>query len=80
LGERTAALLPVPVSTFSTPGGKNAWQISAINSTPRGASSAAFSTSVLPAQSAGAIFRAPSRTGAFQGMIAPTTPSGSRRV
>ena len=53
---------------------------SAISSTPSGASSAAFSTSVLPAQSAGAIFSAPSSTGAFHGMIAPTTPSGSRRV
>jgi hypothetical protein len=35
---------------------------------------------VLPAQSAGPILRAASRTGAFHGMMAPTTPSGSRRV
>ena len=48
-------------------------------STPSGASSAAFSTSVLPVHSAGAIFIAPRPTGAFHGMIAPTTPSGSRR-
>ena len=71
---------PKPVSTFSTPGGRNCWQISAISSTPSGASSAAFITIVLPAQSAGAILSAPSMTGAFHGMMAPTTPSGSRRV
>jgi hypothetical protein len=69
-----------PVSTWSTPAGKNSWQIAAIIKTPSDASSAAFSTSVLPAQSAGAIFNAASSTGAFHGMIAPTTPSGSRRV
>src|SRR4030095_4430566 len=48
--------------------------------TPSGASSAAFSTSVLPAQRAGAILSAARMTGAFQGMMAPTTPIGSRRV
>jgi hypothetical protein len=59
---------PRPVTTFSTPGGRNSWQISAIISTPSGASPAAFSISVLPAHRAGAIFSAPSSTGAFQGM------------
>jgi hypothetical protein len=54
--------------------------MAAIHSTPSGASSAALSTSVLPAHRAGAIFREPSSTGAFQGMMAPTTPMGSRRV
>ena len=54
--------------------------MSAIISTPSGASSAAFITSTLPAHSAGAILSAPSMTGAFHGMMAPTTPSGSRRV
>ena len=49
-------------------------------STPRGASSAAFSTIVFPVQRAGAILSAARSTGAFQGMIAPTTPIGSRRV
>jgi hypothetical protein len=65
---------------LSTPAGRNSWQIAAIIKAASGASSAAFSTSVLPAQSAGAIFNAPSKTGAFHGMIAPTTPRGSRRV
>ena len=71
---------PKPVRRFSTPGGRNCWQISASSSTPSGASSAAFITMVLPAHSAGAILSAASMTGAFHGMMAPTTPSGSRRV
>ena len=39
---------PSPVSTLSTPGGRNSWHTSASSSTPSGASSAAFKTSVLP--------------------------------
>ena len=54
--------------------------MSAISSTAIGASSAAFITRTLPAQSAGAILSAPSMTGAFHGMMAPTMPIGSRRV
>jgi hypothetical protein len=53
---------PSPVNTLSTPGGKNSWHTSASISTPSGASSAAFKTSVLLAQSAGPILRAASRT------------------
>ena len=34
----------------------------------------------VPGTQAGAILRAARSTGAFQGMIAPTTPMGSRRV
>ena len=71
---------PSPVSTLSTPGGRNSWQTSASSSTQSGASSAAFSTSVLPAMSAGAILIADRIAGAFHGTMAPTTPSGSRRV
>ncbi len=55
-------------------------QISAMNNTDSGASSAAFRTMVLPAQIAGAIFIADRIAGAFHGTIAPTTPIGSRRV
>src|SRR5215831_4782311 len=40
---------PRPVSTLSTPGGRNSWHTSARSSTPSGASSAAFRTRVLPA-------------------------------
>ena len=66
--------------TFSTPGGTKSLQMSDIIRTASGASSAAFITSTLPAQRAGAIFSAPSITGAFHGMMAPTMPIGSRRV
>ena len=51
-----------------------------MRSTASGASSADFTTTVLPATSAGAIFSAISSMGTFHGMIAPTTPSGSRTV
>ena len=45
-----------------------------------GVSSAGFSTTVLPAASAGAIFHDAIVSGKFQGTIRPTTPSGSRKV
>ncbi len=45
-----------------------------------GVSSAGFSTSVLPAASAGPIFQEAIASGKFQGVISPTTPSGSRKV
>ena len=45
-----------------------------------GVSSAGFSTTVLPAASAGATFHEAIVSGKFQGVISPTTPSGSRNV
>ncbi len=45
-----------------------------------GVSDAGFSTTVLPAASAGAIFHDESRNGKFHGTIAPTTPTGWRSV
>ena len=42
-----------------------------------GVCSAGFSTTQLPAASAGAIFQDAISSGKFQGMIWPTTPSGS---
>ena len=51
------------------------WQA---RSTASGASSADFTTTALPATIAGAILSAISNIGTFHGMIAPTTPSGSR--
>ena len=68
------------MTTCSTPSGRCFQQISAILSTPSGASSAAFKTSVLPVHSAIVTFSAASITGAFQGTIPATTPSGSRTV
>ncbi len=43
-----------------------------------GVCSAGFSTIVQPAVSAGAIFHTAIISGKFQGMIWPTTPTGSR--
>ena len=45
-----------------------------------GVSSAGFSTTQFPQASAGATFHAASERGKFQGMTAPTTPSGSLSV
>jgi len=45
-----------------------------------GVCSAGFSTIVQPAASAGASFQAAIISGKFQGMIWPTTPTGSRSV
>jgi hypothetical protein len=42
--------------------------------------SSGLSTTALPAARAGAIFQAASISGEFQGVIAPTTPMGSRSV
>jgi hypothetical protein len=42
-----------------------------------GASGGGLSTTVQPAASAGAVFHAASVTGAFHGVIAATTPTGS---
>ena len=42
-----------------------------------GVGSAGFSTTQLPAAIAGASFQPAIRIGKFQGMIWPTTPSGS---
>ncbi len=45
-----------------------------------GVSDAGFITTVLPNASAGALFQAGIAIGKFQGVIRPTTPSGSRYV
>ena len=46
-----------PVTTLSTPGGRNSWQISASSVELAGVVSLGLSTIVLPAASAGAIFQ-----------------------
>ena len=65
---------------LNTPGGSTRFISSQMRSTASGASSADFTTTELPATSAGATFSAISSMGTFQGMMAPTTPSGSRTV
>ena len=49
------------------------------NSRDTGVCSAGLITTALPAAMAGASFHAAMRIGKFQGMIWPTTPSGSRK-
>jgi hypothetical protein len=62
-------VLPAPVTMLTTPGGSSAcWQMSAKSIADSGVVSAGFSTTVLPAASAGAIFHASIRRGKFQGM------------
>ena len=67
------------VTTLKTPGGSPIDSaISATTYASPGASGDAFSTTVQPASSAGATLFAIRPMGAFHGMIAPTTPTGSR--
>jgi hypothetical protein len=74
-------VVPRPVMTFTTPAGNPASATSRARcSTEQLASSEGFSTMVHPAASAGASFQTASISGTFQGMMAPTTPNGSRRV
>ena len=64
---------------LTTPGGKPTSTISsARRSDDSGVSSLGFSTTVLPAASAGPIFQLQNISGKFHGTICPTTPSGSR--
>ena len=75
------AAAPNPVTTLKTPGGKPASTTSSANSSvDAGACSAGLTTTVHPAASAGASFQLMSSTGEFHGVIAATTPTGSRSV
>ena len=70
---------PGPITRFSTPGGRPArWTMSTSVHGDAGTSSAGLNTTVLPNASAGAIFQAGIASGKFHGVIAATTPSGSR--
>src|SRR3954452_18556685 len=72
---------PKPVRTLTTPGGKPACSNRAANSSVEaGACSAGLTTTVQPAASAGASFHEASSTGEFHGVMAATTPTGSRSV
>ena len=67
-----------PVTTLSTPSGRPA---SCASSAKRSAESevcsSGFSTTLLPAASAGGTFQPSRPIGQFQGSTAPTTPTGS---
>ena len=71
------ASTPKPLTMLSTPGGRMSAMISASTMMLVGVCSAGFSTTQLPAASAGASFQAAISSGKFHGMIWPTTPSGS---
>ena len=72
---------PKPVTTLTTPSGKPASHTScASRSAVSGVCSAGLSTTVLPQASAAPSFQAAISSGKFQGMIWPTTPTGSRSV
>ncbi|GAA3487908.1 hypothetical protein GCM10018987_19900 [Streptomyces cremeus] len=74
---RAAPVSPYPGRMLTTPRGRPAWrQMSAKKSAESGVVSAGFRTTVLPVASAGAIFQASIRSGKFQGMTWPATPSG----
>ena len=70
-----------PVTMLSTPSGSPAaCAIRPSSRTESGASSEGLSTTVLPNASAGASFFVAISIGWFQGVIAPQTPTGTRRV
>ena len=72
---------PLPVTMFRTPSGMPASRASsASRNTDSGVSSAGLRTTVLPHASAGPSFQEAMLSGKFQGVIRPTTPSGSRKV
>jgi len=69
---------PLPGSTLTMPSGTPACcAMRASSIAMRGVISAGLNTMAQPAASAGAIFCASLAIGEFQGVIAPTTPSGS---
>lgn len=66
---------------FSTPGGTPASCVSRTSAREvSGVSSAGLQTTVQPAASAGAILRAIIAAGKFHGVMAATTPTGSRNA
>ena len=72
---------PGPVTTFSTPSGRPAsWQICARRIVVPGVSSAGLTTAVQPTARANGSFWLMISSGKFQGVIIPTTPTGSRRT
>ncbi len=68
---------PKPLTMLRTPGGSRSPISSASSMIDAGVCSAGLMTTQLPAASAGASFQTAMRIGKFQGMIWPTTPSGS---
>ena len=78
---RVAPTAAPPVTTLITPGGIPASAArSASSSAVTGVSSDGLTTAVQPAARAGASFQVSRASGEFHGMMAPTTPTGTRSV
>jgi hypothetical protein len=71
------ASAPKPLTMLTTPSGSRSLISSMSTRIEAGVCSAGLSTTQLPAARAGASFHTAIRIGKFQGMIWPTTPSGS---
>ena len=70
-----------PATTLNTPGGNPASSSTCAKaSVDAGECSEGFTTNVQPAARPGASLNVISSSGEFHGVIAPTTPTGSRRV
>jgi hypothetical protein len=70
-----------PVTTLKTPAGRTAsYSTSAKAAVEAGECSDGLATQVHPAASSGASFQVSSSSGLFHGVIAATTPTGSRTV
>ncbi|MCY1519103.1 hypothetical protein D9M68_538420 [compost metagenome] len=75
------AVTPWPAMTLTRPrGAPPASQSAPSTSVLSGVSSDGLMTTPLPVQIAGAICQPPVKSGAFQGVICATTPTGSLRV
>ena len=75
------SLAPGPITMLSTPVGSPArCTISASAQGEAGTSSAGLNTTQFPYASAGAIFQAGMASGKFHGVMAATTPTGSRVI
>src|SRR5215212_4727817 len=73
--------LPRPGTTLSTPAGRpHSFAYSANFSNDSDVLDAGLMTTAFPHASAGAIFHTASISGKFHGVMAPTTPTGSRSV
>jgi hypothetical protein len=75
------AVFPNPVTTLNTPGGNPAACTSLANSKVEAeVCSEGFTTTVFPVANAAARLKLRISNGEFQGVMMPTTPTGSRRV
>ena len=73
---RAAPVAPAPMTTCSRSRGSTRFIASTARLTPSGASSDGFTTTALPARSAGMVSPRARLSGAFHGLMTPTTPRG----